>query len=213
MRIHLGIYDQALLSYVLSLCVVVGALSSTAQADLVIDLPEITLQSNGVDPVAGEFDVTLTLTGADIISPPLLSSFNLDLSVTGSSVTFADPSPGAADPLFIGGDFSFVPDPIRVRAAHDIFDESPSSVEASSGAGLIKVMFQIDAGAEGTWDLTLGNLNELTNSDANPLTVTLLSGSITVVAVPEARAWLCLGSCLVGVMAMSRMRTASTGRA
>lgn len=171
--------------------VIVGCLwPKSCCAALVVDLPEVTVYADGINPVAGSFEVFLTLTGNDLTTPPNLSSFNLEFSVASSDVAFDDAIAPTSTPLFTDGMLiNFSTNDQTIEAAHDIFSESPSSVAAFHGAALIKVPFTIAAGKFGTFALNVGGLNEFTDSSANSLPVSLFGGSITVAAIPEAGAW------------------------
>jgi hypothetical protein len=181
-----------LTAFVTSLCT-----TGTTRGDLVIDLPELSIFSDNVNPVTGELSVFLTLTGSDLSSPPQIASFNLDFSRSGTGLNFAAAQQATTAPLFSGGAFFNFGNASNVQAAHDIF---PSSVTAFNNAGLIKVPFTVTAGNVGaTYALSWNPvLTQMTDQAANPLNLTLLPGSITIAAIPEVSAW--QGLSFVGVV-------------
>lgn len=195
-----------------------GALGPTTRGDLVIELPDVEAVSDGINPVFGVFEVTLTLTEADIASPPAIGSYNLDFSVAGIDVFLAAPtSPTTvATPLFDGGSFSSLTAGQAVKAAADLFTSTPTSVPAFNVAGLVSVAFAAAPGQFGTYSLDFGTLNQFTDAGATPIPITLRGGSISIVlAVPEAGAWRlwAIPATAVAASAATRRLRAKAGRA
>jgi hypothetical protein len=185
---------------------------SPALSAFVIDLPDITIPGDAVTPSNGVLEVKLTLTGAELASPPSVNSFNLDFTTDGSGLAFSAAQAATTSPLFTGGSFLSFGTATNVQAAHDIV---PSSVSMFNNAGLIKVPFTIAAGNVGTtYHLNWGSLNEIAFSSGMSVTtypLTLINGSITVTAaaVPEPPVWLQLSIevLFVGVgMAVIKLR-------
>jgi hypothetical protein len=184
---------------------------SQALAGFVIDLPDITIPGSPVTPSNGVLEVKLTLTGADLATPPRANSFNVDFTTDGSGLTFSAAQAATTSPLFTGGSFTSFGTSTNVEAAHDIV---PSSVFMFNNAGLIKVPFTVAAGHVGTtYHLDWGSLNELAYSAGMSVTtypLTLINGSITVTAaVPEPPVWkqLSIEVLFVGVgMAVLKLR-------
>ena len=179
-----------LAAFMTSICVV-----DTTRGDLVIDLPELTIFSDNVNPATGELSVFLTLTGTDLTSPPQVSSFNLDFSRSGTGLNFAAAQAATTTPLFSGGVFLNFGNASNVQTAHDVV----TAVTAFNNAGLIKVPFTVTPGNVGTtYALTFGALNQMSDQLALPLSLTLVPGSITVAAIPEIAAW--QGLSIVGLV-------------
>lgn len=160
----------------------------TTHADIVIDLPEVNVLSDGVNPTVGELEVFVTLTGAELATPPDLSSFNIDFSADSPHVTFGAASPAVTSPLFSAGTFTNFGTAARVLAAHDVFEAMPSFETAGDNRGLLKVPFSVAAGQSGTFALTFGALSQVSYANATAAPITLIGGSI-IVAVPEVGAW------------------------
>jgi hypothetical protein len=162
---------------------------------LVIDLPDITVFGSNVVPTNGVYEVALNLTGADLTSPPPVSSFNVDFSYNpvadaSSALSFAAAQRATTSPLFgTNGFFGSFGTSTNVEAAGDV---TPGSLPSFDGAGLLKVPFTIAPGNFGkTYHLNFGSLNEITYTNGSTVTtypLTLVGGSI-LVAVPEAAAW------------------------
>lgn len=199
----------------LLLCTVLAvALAPAAIGAIVIDLPDITVFGDNVVPTSGTLEVALSLTGADLATPPPASSFNLDFSTDGSGLSFAAAQPATTSPLFTGGFFGDYGTSTNVRALHEII---PSSVPMFNGAGLLKIPFTIAAGNIGTtYHLNFGPLNEFTYTSGTTVTtypLTLIGGSISVTSVPEVVGWkqLVVATSLCGlgfVVVKLRRRTA-----
>ncbi len=204
MRSH-SLYKQVLAFGVGCLCSCIW--SHVCLADLVVNLPEVTVFADGVNPVSGSFEVFLTLTGDDLTSPPDLSSFNIEFSVASSNITFDEAVAPMSTPLFTDGSLmNFSMDDQTIEAGHDIFSETPSSVAAFDGAALIKVPFTVAAGTFGTFALNTGSLNEFTNAGANSLAASFVGGSISVSAIPETGAWKLFGLISVLVVTIVGLR-------
>lgn len=169
--------------------VAVACASAPAAADLVVDLPEVTVESNGVTPTPGILEVRLGVTG----DAPLIGAYSLRISSADPAVTFGTPTPVMTTPLFSEGEgnFSNMSNASTVLFLRDLASATPEYVLAFNAAGLIRVPFTVSAGSLGTFSINLLETNtELVNSAGDPLAFTPGNGSITVIAaVPEAGAW------------------------
>jgi hypothetical protein len=162
---------------------------------LVIDLPDIAVLGSNVNPTNGVYEVALNLTGADLASPPPVSSFNVDflydpIADGSSGLAFGAADRATTSPLFgPSAFFGSFGTSTHVEAASDV---TPGSVPSFDGAGLLKVPFTIAAGNLGkTFHLNFGPLNEITYTNGTTVTtypITLIGGSI-LVTIPEAAAW------------------------
>jgi hypothetical protein len=168
--------------------------AAAARAAIVIDLPDVSVTSNGVTPTAGVLEVFVTLTGADLSSPPNFSSFNIDITASSPHVAFGAASAAVTSPLFSAGTFTDFGTAQRVLAAHDVFEVAPGYVTANN-AGLVRVPFTVAAGQTGTFTLNLGPLTQLAYANATAAMLTTFTGSI-IVAVPEVGAWAMLFAAL-----------------
>jgi len=174
---------------------VTSGIQSQAVGALVIDLPDIAVLGSNVTATNGVYEVALNLTGADLASPPPVSSFNIDflynpIADGSSGLSFAAAQRATTSPLFgTNGFFGSFGTSTNVQAAGDV---TPSSLPSFNGAGLLKVPFTIAAGNLGTtYHLNFGPLNEITYTNGSTVTsypLTLIGGSI-LVTVPEAAAW------------------------
>jgi hypothetical protein len=179
-------------------------LAPAARGDLFIRFQPVTVFSDNVNPVSGELLLYLELTEPELSSPPNISSFNIDFSVTsgGAGLTFSAPQAATASPLFTGGFFS--PNGTypgqHVQAFHDIMTEMPDTVPAVNGAGLLKVPFSVAGGNVGnSFTLTLNTVfTEIANAVGAPYAYTPTVGTINVAAIPEAAGWKAVG--LVALM-------------
>jgi hypothetical protein len=182
--------------WILSIAVVVasGAYRNATYAGIFVDLPELEVMTDNVNPANGFLDVVLTLTAPELGSMPPISSFNLDIFVSAGNagLTLGAPIVAPASPLFASHELvtSIVVGPQQVRFGENIATApAPNSAPAFNGAGLVRIPFTIAAGNFGqTWTLSLNpGLTDISDDIGNSYTVTLQNGSIS--AVPEAGAW------------------------
>lgn len=161
------------------LAVAVAGLAASAEAEVGYLLPEIEVPTNGVDPVAGSFSVTLSVGGAEVGQPA--SAFAAELMVGSTDVVLGD-AVDAADPIFTSGSLLNFSDSAQViRAAQDLYSSTPGSEPLADGKALFAVPFSIANPAIGSYSLSFGGLNELADDAgaAYSLDVTDV-GSITV---------------------------------
>jgi hypothetical protein len=172
--------------------------SRLAQAELVVNVPDVTAFTDNVNPVSGVLEVFLTLTSPEDMDPPELLSFNVTLSVmgAGNGLSFQTPQQATTMPLFTDGDFTddFIDadsdgvenDPI---ASHD----AGTSRDAFQNAGLARFPFTIapDVPLGTQYVIELVELIEFGDLMGMEYTnVALNHGSITVAAIPEPAAWM-----------------------
>jgi hypothetical protein len=184
-----------------TLVAVLAAIGVPSQCfgSLVIDLPDITVLGSNSLPTNGVLEVSLTLTGADLASPPAATSYNVDFTTDGTGLSFAAAQNATTTPLF--------PSPAFFASFGTSSDNGATSVSTFNNAGLIKIPFTVAPGNLGTtYHLTL---NSLTNEVANlgsPYPLTLVGGSIFV-TLPEAAAWKQLSLLvLIGVIGMGAIK-------
>jgi hypothetical protein len=162
------------------------------QADLVVNIPDVTVFSDGVNPIAGEFEVFLTLTGQELAMPPAILSFNLTLGANGSGLTFATPVPATTTPLFTPSNSNFTAHAMS-NQPHAADDANASAV-AFNQAGLATFPFTIAAGTPigTTYTLSLVGVTEFGDAMGNAFANVDFSdtGLISVAAIPEPAAWM-----------------------
>ena len=160
--------------------------ANVTQAAMIIDLPDLVFYVDGTTTFTGSFHAHLTLTDAELASPPQLSTFNIafdddDLTDLDLTAAFA----AEETPLFLSGStftFSAIQ---KLFFAHDLLDETPFHAPAHNNAGLVKVDFQVPAGVEGVFPLTLDSVfTEITDATGQVQNLTLLPGSISII-IPE----------------------------
>lgn len=160
----------------------------TASAELIFKIQDVTVNSNGINPTNGTLHGILQLTGADLAAPPNnLMSVNVAFSPTnaGEPFSFALPQEPSSGGLISGGNVftgaTVLPHTIRFA------DDAQSAVTASNGARLVSVPFTVNAGITNR-DIPISFIagNELGNSAAQALPITLMGGTISVrPIVPE----------------------------
>jgi hypothetical protein len=170
-----------------SLVLLLGAIP-TASAELIFKIPDVTVFSNGVTPTSGTLHAVLQLTGADASSPPSnIMSVNVAFSPTnpGEPFSFSTPQEPSSGGLISGGNVftgaTVLPHTIRFA------DDAQSPVAASNNARLVSVPFTVNAGIVNR-TIPIGFIagNELGNSLAQALPITLMGGNITVMRIiPE----------------------------
>lgn len=162
-------------------------------ADVTIDLPELEVITDNVNPVNGFFDVFLTLTAPDLGIP--VTSFDLEIFVSAGNagLTFGAPVVATASPLFPVHE-TVISNPVTLQQVQ--FSENignpvppPDSVAAFNGAGLVRIPFTIAPGNFGqTWTISITpGASDLFDGGGIGYSATLQGGSIS--AVPEAAAW------------------------
>ena len=156
-------------------------------------------------PTNGVLEVALTLTGADLASPPPATSYNVDFTTDGSGLSFAAAMNATTTPLFTSPAFfaSFGTASNPQAAA----DNGGTSVSTFNNAGLIKIPFTVAPGNLGTtYHLTLNSLTTEIANGASAYPLTLIGGSIFV-TLPEAAAWKQLSLvALIGVTVMGAVK-------
>jgi hypothetical protein len=149
---------------------------------LVFRIPDITVESNGLDSTLGMLDVTLDLTGDYAISPPTIASYNVALELAGepADVMFGLPQDMQENQLLAAGNvFADATElPHTIRFAKDAL--TPAA--AIDGGVMVSVPFMVNAGVTGRFPIRFVPGNELTNPSAQALPIVLVDGSITVVA-------------------------------
>jgi hypothetical protein len=175
--------------------------SRLAQAELVVNVPDMTVFTDNVNPVQGVLEVFLTLTSPEDMDPPELLSFNVTLSVmgAGNGLSFQTPQQATTMPLFSDGDFTgdFIDadldgmenDPL---ASHD----AGTSRDAFQNAGLARFPFTIAANVPVDTQYVIDLVDLIEFGDSMGMEYTNVNvtdvGSITVAAIPEPAAWMSL---------------------
>jgi hypothetical protein len=156
-----------------------------ARADIVIDWPEIVVASDGVNPVNGFADIFITLTGADLISPPSIDAFNLRFDVvSGVGLTFGTPQNAVVNPLFPNTNFFAAGSypSTTVEAAND-----GTGVVLANGKGLIRAPFTAPGNGQ-TYTISINTQDTQLSYQGNAFNFVASGGSVTVQAVPEPAA-------------------------
>jgi hypothetical protein len=166
---------------------------SDSVGGIIIDLPDITVYTDNVNPTNGVLEIQLTLTAPELSTNPPMSTFNLDLFATGVGLTLSTPQAATTAPLFTGGVFAGnAITALHVQAFHSIVANIPpaNSVPSFTGAGLLRVPFTIAPGNAGTTYLLSLNvgLTEMADANGTPYALTLQGGSIFA-TIPEASGW------------------------
>jgi hypothetical protein len=157
-------------------CLQVASFAATCNATIRFELPEVSVIVSGSQSAVGYIDVVVRADASDL--PKSVSSFNLNFQTSSSSLSLS-PAQEAPNPLFAGPVLNFSASPQTILAGKDVF---PASASLFDGAGLIRVPFQVPFNVSGVFPLQFGALNELTNSNALPLSIqTTDTGSVTVI--------------------------------
>jgi hypothetical protein len=176
-------------STILKICVVIACslalcmgAAQTASAELIFKIQDTTVFSNGVGPTQGVLHGVLQLTGSDLTTPPTnLQSVNIAFQPTnpGEPLSFSLPQEPSSGGLFSGGNLftgaSVLPHQIRFA------DDAQTPVAGFNNARLVSVPFTVNAGVTNrTIPISFMPGNELGNSAAQALPITLMGGSINV---------------------------------
>ena len=165
----------------------------TASAELIFKLQDTVVISNGVSPTTGTLHGVLQLTGTHLATPPnnLMSvNYAFQTGAAGSNapdsrILFQTPQEPSSGGLISGGNLftgaTDLPNDI-IRFA----DDAVNAVTAFNNARLVSVPFTINAGIN-TATIPVNHIagNELGDSNAVALPITLMGGTITVRPVPE----------------------------
>jgi hypothetical protein len=160
----------------------------TASAELIFKVQDVTVFADGVNPTNGTLHGVLQLTGSDLSSPPSnIMSVNVAFQPTnpGEPFSFSTPQEPSSGGLISGGNVftgaTVLPHTIKFA------DDAQSPVAAFNNARLVSVPFTVNAGIVNR-TIPIGFIpgNELGNSLAQALPITLMGGNITVMRViPE----------------------------
>jgi hypothetical protein len=170
-----------------SLALAMGAAQS-ATAELIFKIQDTTVLANGTSPTSGVLHGVLQLTGSHLTTPPNnLMSVNVAFQPTnpGEPLSFSLPQEPSSGGLISGGNVftgaTVLPHTIRFA------DDAQNPVTASNNARLVSVPFTINAGITNrTIPISFIAGNELGNSAAQALPITLMGGNIIVQpAIPE----------------------------
>ena len=159
-----------------------------ASGALILDLPELVIETDGEEAVQGSFEIVLELTGDELSTPPRLSTLNLALVNGDANLDLVSATRAANAPLFAGGDTHSFSTPGLLFYAHDVLKEDPISAPAFTDAGLATIEFIVPAGVYDAFPLAFhSSFSQMVDEEGTRLGLTLLSGSITVVAsvIPE----------------------------
>jgi hypothetical protein len=198
----------------IALTVVLAAVCQPAHADVVVDLPEITVAGDGMNPTQGVLEVRLSLTASETL---MLSAYSLKFtSDNPANVVFGAPTTSLTNPLFVSAGSAFTNSSTSqtVQVLHDLASALDPSLPAFNGAGLIRVPFTVTAGVFGQFALSFAaQSNEIVDAGGNSVAFTQLGGSINVIsAVPEASGWqllsLVASVAAIGVLIKRRGRVA-----
>jgi hypothetical protein len=160
----------------------------SADADIVINWPNVIVQSDNINPVSGFADVYFTLTGADAMVPPQIDAFNLGFQLaSGTGFTFNVPTNGTANPVFGGALFIPPSDTYprtNVRAANNGGPTALADLQ-----GLVRANFTVAPGHVGqTYTINFVLPDTQLSLNGNVFNFTTMGGSVTVQAVPEPAA-------------------------
>lgn len=156
---------------------------------LMFRLPDITVQADGTNPTQGTIHALVDLMGNYAQQPPVVASYNVAFELAGQpgGIAFGTPQDAPANRLFPAGNTYAAASalPHTIRFAKD----ATSPIAAVDGAYMVAVPFTVGAGVtSGTFPLQFIPGNELTNPNADPLSIVLVGGSITVMPLPTALA-------------------------
>ncbi|MFO0789323.1 MAG: hypothetical protein U0805_07695 [Pirellulales bacterium] len=150
-------------------------LAGTTQAAIQFTIPDVAVIVSGSQAATGYIDIGVQVDGADLQRS--VSSLNVDVFTTSNSLSFG-PAQLGPNPLLNGNVLNFSNSAQKVLAGIDIF---PANSSLLNGLSLVRVPFQIPFGATGSFPLMFGQFNELTDANANPLTIQATDvGTITV---------------------------------
>jgi hypothetical protein len=140
------------------------------------ELPELEIVGNHTTVTSGSFEILLRVSPWEL--PLDINSFNIDLVTDSPLMTLGPATPSATDGLFSGGTLSdFSPDAQTVRAIHTV----ANAVPLADNKVLAEIPFDIAAGQEGTFALTFGLFNAMSDTAGQILLPdTSTSGSIEV---------------------------------
>jgi hypothetical protein len=186
----------------------VGAVQS-ASAEIIFKIQDVTVDANGISPTNGVLHGILQLTGTHLATPPSnLMSVNVAFQPTnpGEPVSFSLPQEPTSGGLFSGGNVfngaTLLPHTIRFA------DDAQNPVAAFNNARLVSVPFTVNAGITNrTIPISFIAGNELGNSSAQALPITLMGGNIIVrpfIPEPSTALLALLASCLVAIRRRSR---------
>lgn len=155
------------------------------------------LSAGSVNVLAGStgntIDISLTNTGPASL---VIGGFSLQVSVSGTAVTFNSVSDATASPYIFAGHSAFGPDIAtnvsgQMASASDLFDVplSGTTVDAGTTFGLADIIFSVAPQTPpGTYPVTIGVFPSSSISDpgGNNISInSLTTGQITITGVPE----------------------------
>jgi len=173
-----------------------------AYADIVINWPNVVVQSDNVNPASGFADIFITLNDdntPDLTSPPSIDAFNLRFDlVSGVGLTFNAPQNAVINPLFDNSGFFYPPTDTypgtMVRAAND-----GAVTVLSNIVGLIRAPFTVAPGNVGQiYTISIHLQDTQLSANGNAFNFVTSGGSVTVQAVPEPAA--IFGMCAVALV-------------
>lgn len=140
------------------------------------ELPELEIVGNHTTATSGSFEVLLRVSPWEL--PLDVNSFNIDLVTDSPLMTLGPATPPATDGLFSGGTLSdFSPDSQTVRTLHTV----ANAVPLADNKVLAEIPFDIAAGQEGTFALTFGLFNAMSDTTGQLLLPDIsTNGSIEV---------------------------------
>jgi hypothetical protein len=148
---------------------------------ILFKIPDVVVSANSANPTSGTIHALLDLTGSYATNPPNVQSLNVAFELVGhpAGITFGAPQDPVDNRLIPSGVvFAGATDlPHTIRFAKDTGVATP----AFDGALMVSVPFTVSAGlAAGTYPVRFITGNELGSSNAVPLPLTLVDGSIAV---------------------------------
>lgn len=201
-------------SYAAMACGLLAA-APTANAALVLHVEDVTATASATGPVTAVVDVYLEETEG---TQAVVSTYNVGLRLqpTGTlTIAGASAATGDHPSLFLGQTpTNRTANAAGYVAGNDILltddfvvsgNAANAPVENGVRDGLFQLNVTVPANSAGVFALNLdSNQLEIADADANPLTLTLDSGSITVLPVPEPG--------MVGVIALAGMAVCARRR-
>ncbi len=181
------------------------------QSAVIFELTNTSIFGSDKEEPHGQLEVFMMLTGDDLINPPEIFSLNISFEVSGapnglsaSDFAFGAPVLPSDSHLFTSpqtADFSHTN---RVLHAQDIVDQANGAI-AFDGARLLIVPFTVSKETLGIFDVDfIPFFNEATDHTFSPLDLTLVGGSVSILAIPEPNSISCFALLSLGLLRNQR---------
>jgi len=144
------------------------------------ELPELQIVGNHSIPTSGIFEILVRASSWEL--PLDVNAFNLDLVIDSPLVSLGPATPPITNGLFSGGTLTnFSPNSQSVRAVHTIADAIP----LADNKVLAEIPFEITAGQEGSFNLTFGSFNAMSNAAGQLLVPNTSASGFIEVSLPD----------------------------